>query len=80
MSVLSKPDDATLVAGKILRAIDHEIDLGGTCVARVSASIGISFCPENGTDAETLLRNADAAMYLAKKGGKNRYAISSAVD
>ncbi|MDH7603190.1 MAG: EAL domain-containing protein [Armatimonadota bacterium] len=39
----------------------------------LTASIGISLFPEHGTDVETLVRNADAAMYTAKEAGKNTY-------
>ena len=39
----------------------------------ISTSIGISLYPDNGSDAETLVRNADAAMYFAKESGKNNY-------
>ncbi len=39
----------------------------------VSASIGISVFPDDGADAETILKNADAAMYHAKEQGRNRY-------
>jgi len=38
-----------------------------------SASIGYSICPAHGTDMETMLMNADAAMYKAKERGRNRY-------
>ncbi|MDH5659763.1 MAG: GGDEF domain-containing protein [Gammaproteobacteria bacterium] len=37
----------------------------------VSASIGIASFPEDGMTADTLISNADAAMYMAKKNGKN---------
>lgn len=39
----------------------------------ISASVGISVFPTDGIDADTLLRNADTAMYTAKKRGKNRF-------
>lgn len=39
----------------------------------VSASIGISLYPQDGIDGETLLNNADAAMYIGKNSGKNKY-------
>ncbi|MGR5211979.1 sensor domain-containing protein [Vibrio rotiferianus] len=44
---------------------------------RVSTSIGIALYPEDGRDSETLLKNADTAMYLAKKNGRNGYAFYS---
>ena len=43
----------------------------------VSASIGISFYPHDGEDIETLLHQADSAMYEAKKAGKNSYRFAS---
>ncbi|MEO5377237.1 MAG: diguanylate cyclase [Magnetococcus sp. DMHC-6] len=39
----------------------------------ISASIGVTFFPDDGTDRETLLRNADHAMYIAKRSGRNAY-------
>jgi len=44
----------------------------------VSASIGVAVCPGDGQDAETLLRHADAAMYLAKDQGRNNYQFFNA--
>jgi EAL domain-containing protein (putative c-di-GMP-specific phosphodiesterase class I) len=41
----------------------------------VSASIGVSICPEDGTDADQLMRHADQAMYVAKQAGKDRYRL-----
>ena len=44
----------------------------------ISSSIGIALYPQNGEDAETLLRNADAALYRAKQQGRNNYQFYSA--
>ncbi len=41
----------------------------------ISTSLGIAKYPENGLDADTILKNADTAMYAAKKSGKNNYAF-----
>jgi len=43
----------------------------------VSTSIGIALYPENGRDADTLIKNADLALYQAKKIGKSQYTFSS---
>ncbi|WP_392535677.1 CHASE2 domain-containing protein [Nostoc sp. C117] len=63
---------ASKVAEKILSSITRPIILDGYAI-RVSASIGISVYPYNSQDSETLMKQADAAMYRAKRLGKNRY-------
>ena len=74
---LARADDAALVARGLLdrlakpcRTDNHDVTL--------SASAGISVYPEDGTDADTLLRNADLAMYRAKQEGKNTYRFFTA--
>ena len=42
---------------------------------QVSASVGMARFPEQGTDFESLFKNADKALYTAKRGGKNRYEV-----
>jgi predicted signal transduction protein with EAL and GGDEF domain len=69
---LDQPKAAEKVALKLVDALAPPIDLGGQEL-RVSASIGISLFPEDGCDTETLLRNADSAMYHAKDMGRNNY-------
>jgi diguanylate cyclase (GGDEF)-like protein/PAS domain S-box-containing protein len=63
--------DAEGVARKIIETVSAPFGLEGR-EAFVGASIGITISPEDGDDAETLLRNADAAMYQAKTSGRNR--------
>ncbi|MFO8142618.1 MAG: EAL domain-containing protein, partial [Marinobacter sp.] len=64
--------DAALVADKILSAITSPFLLEGTEII-LGISIGIACFPRDGQDAATLLRNADAALCVAKDLGSNRY-------
>jgi diguanylate cyclase (GGDEF)-like protein/PAS domain S-box-containing protein len=69
---LDHPEAAEKVALKLVEALSPPFDLDGQEL-RASASIGISLFPEDGRDTETLLRNADSAMYHAKEMGRNNY-------
>ncbi len=64
--------DAGITATKLLAELRrvHSIEQHGL---QITASIGISTYPDNGEDAETLIRNADIAMYQAKENGRNTY-------
>ncbi len=62
------------MAEKIINAVEQPLTIAGTSV-EVSASIGIALFPEDGSDAESLLRNADSAMYRAKEAGRNTYQL-----
>lgn len=64
--------DAARVAQRILGSLARPFDLRGHEVF-VSASIGIAIFPQDGVDADTLVKNGDAAMYHAKDRGKNNY-------
>jgi len=66
--------DAEAVALNVERALAKSFTLRRHRV-RVTVSVGISFYPENGEDADTLLRAADYAMYLAKREGGDRHLI-----
>ncbi len=72
LSNLTRPDDAALVAQKVVAALAPPFRLEGQEVY-VSASLGIGIYPSDGTEADTLLRNADTAMYRAKEQGRNSY-------
>lgn len=66
------PEDAMVVARRLLDAtLEPVIVMGQEC--RVTASIGISTYPAHGEDEQTLMKNADTAMYLAKEQGKNTF-------
>ncbi|NRF67004.1 EAL domain-containing protein [Aquincola sp. S2] len=69
---LARPDDAALVAQKVVAALARPFRLEGQELY-VTASLGIAVYPADGDDADTLLRNADTAMYRAKEGGRNTY-------
>jgi diguanylate cyclase (GGDEF)-like protein/PAS domain S-box-containing protein len=62
--------DADRVARRILRAVRQPFVVEGHEII-VTASIGISLFPNDGQDVDTLLRNADAAMYYAKERGRD---------
>src|SRR6185437_10109578 len=64
--------DASSVASKILDVLASVFHLGGNDL-HVSASIGLSLYPADGADAETLMRNADTAMYHAKDSGRGNF-------
>lgn len=64
--------DAAQVSQKILSALESPFNINGHEVF-IGASIGISIFPDNADNIETLLANADAAMYHAKRLGKNNY-------
>ncbi len=63
---------ATNIANRILHGFERQIVLRDKHY-HVSCSIGICIAPEDGRDTEILLRNADTAMYAAKRMGRNQY-------
>ncbi|MBK8742611.1 MAG: EAL domain-containing protein [Betaproteobacteria bacterium] len=69
---LENAEGAAEVAGKLLEVIQQPYWVHGHAV-HVSASIGLAIFPDDGDDPDTLLKNADVAMYRAKDAGKNVY-------
>lgn len=69
---LNAVDAAAKVANKLLAQVSHQIELQGRSVG-VTASLGVALYPCDGADADTLLSNADAAMYRAKALGKHNF-------
>jgi diguanylate cyclase (GGDEF)-like protein/PAS domain S-box-containing protein len=72
LSQVEHSEDAAVAARKMLQAVAvaHPIGLHDL---HITASIGVSAYPEDGMDAETLIKNADTAMYQAKENGRHSY-------
>ena len=66
---------ATGVAERILEALRQPYELGKKTITGVSASIGIAEYPAHASSLDALLSAADNAMYIAKRNGKDRYAV-----
>ncbi len=69
---IKRSSDAANVAAKIIETVSQPI-LVDERELQITPSIGISVFPDDGRDAETLIRNADAAMYHAKETGRANY-------
>jgi diguanylate cyclase (GGDEF)-like protein/PAS domain S-box-containing protein len=69
---LENGEDSKPVLKRLLKAAANPVKVGDV-VMQVSASIGVTVFPQDGVDAEQLMRHADQAMYVAKQAGKNRY-------
>ena len=72
LGAITEPGDSAHVCHKIMEAMSEPFVLNGYKV-NVSPSIGISIYPNDGVDSETLIKNADAAMYHAKASGRNNF-------
>jgi diguanylate cyclase (GGDEF)-like protein/PAS domain S-box-containing protein len=72
LSEMEQAEDAAISALRVLQAVAeaHTIDHHDL---HVTASIGLSVFPDDGKDAETLIKNADTAMYQAKENGRQSY-------
>jgi len=71
---LANPDDAVKIAQKFLDLLQPGVALEGHEFP-ITASIGLSLFPVDGTDSDALIRHADAAMYRAKQQGGNAYQL-----
>ncbi|MFN3531258.1 MAG: EAL domain-containing protein [Candidatus Brocadia sp.] len=72
LSGINEAEDVHSIARKILDAIRQPLMIRGHELY-ITTSIGIAIYPNDGGDAETLLKNADTAMYHAKEQGRNNY-------
>lgn len=66
-------DDATRIAEKLVRGLEAPLTVAEGKELQVTASIGLAFFPDDGSDAESLIKHADAAMFAAKGMGRNTY-------
>ncbi len=66
--------EVSLLAARIAQSL-HRTDLVPNVDTQVSASIGIALFPEHGREMSTLLKNADAGMYQAKRDGRNQFSF-----
>jgi diguanylate cyclase (GGDEF)-like protein/PAS domain S-box-containing protein len=71
------PARAQEVAERIIAALRQPFELGKDR-AFITGSVGITVCPDDSTDADVLLANADRALYAAKDGGRNRFSYFTA--
>jgi diguanylate cyclase (GGDEF)-like protein/PAS domain S-box-containing protein len=72
LSRVDEAEDAAASVQKVIKALAAPLDVDGHRL-HVTASIGLSIYPDDGQDADTLIRNADVAMYRAKERGRNVY-------
>ena len=71
-------NDSTPILKRLLQAASDPVTIGDD-VMQVSASIGVTLYPQDGSDADQLMRHADQAMYGAKQAGKNQYRLFDTV-
>ncbi len=76
---VSGVDYAAKVALRAIEAVSKPYAIEGSTVS-ITTSAGVSIYPDHGEDADTLMKSADAALYEAKRAGKNAYRISECTE
>jgi diguanylate cyclase (GGDEF)-like protein/PAS domain S-box-containing protein len=74
MTNLEKIEDSAPILNRMLIAAADPVTVDGVEI-QISASVGVAFYPQDGVEADTLIRHANQAMYDAKQAGKNRYRL-----
>jgi diguanylate cyclase (GGDEF)-like protein/PAS domain S-box-containing protein len=69
---VTRPEDASTAAKRVLSALEETFSVGQNNL-HITTSIGLSLYPDDGLDAETLIKNADTAMYQAKENGRQGF-------
>jgi predicted signal transduction protein with EAL and GGDEF domain len=69
---LQRPEDAVIVAENIIRLLGRPFEFQGHMI-QIGASVGIAVAPNDGEDTDTLMKNADLALYRAKSDGRGAY-------
>ena len=72
LSDVQRPEDVAVTAQRLLRAVAGVHSVDGHDL-QITTSIGVSIYPDDGLDAETLIKNADTAMYQAKENGRQSF-------
>ncbi len=73
---IARIEEVVQIVKRFLITLSEPLNVAG-CKFSLSASIGISIYPNDGVDSETLIKNADAAMYKAKSEGRNNWQFYS---
>lgn len=76
LTELHKKEDAAIVADKIIEILAQPFEIHNQII-RIGSSIGITSYPDDGEDLDSMLKNADMAMYEVKNKGKNAYEFFS---
>jgi len=72
---LASVEGAEVVARAIIERLQQPFHLPGGQDAHIGCSVGIAIFPDDGADGETLVRNADTALYQAKEAGKGTWRL-----
>jgi len=79
LSEIITDDCAVIVASKAISVISHTYEIFNQAVG-ITASAGIAIFPTHGNDADSLMASADAALYQAKRNGKNIHKLSKIIE
>ncbi len=76
---ISDADDVVKLVSKVVQAVSQPYSIQGGSVS-MTVSVGVGIYPTHGEEVETLMKNADLALYEAKRTGKNNYRIAAHPD